>query len=208
MSKKKLFIGALSSHGGTNLQTIIDSCKSGRLDAEIRVVICNNSKATAMERARREGIPSLHMSSKTHPAPGELDSAITSAMTEHDVDLIVLAGYMKKLGSQTLERYRGRILNVHPALLPKYGGHGMYGLRVHQAVLDSGDKTSGVSIHIVDEEYDHGPVVSQRQVPVLKDDTAESLAERVLELEHNLYSETLQDIATGKINLDNLPQMD
>lgn len=207
MSKKKLAIGVLSSHGGTNLQTIIDSCKSGRLDAEVRVVICNNSKATAMERARREGIPSFHMSGKTHPDPNELDSAITSTLTEHGVELVVLAGYMKKLGSRTLERYRGRVLNVHPALLPKFGGRGMYGLRVHQTVLDSGEQVSGVSIHVVDEDYDHGPVVSQREVPVLENDTPESLAERVLEQEHILYSETIQDIATGKIDLDNLPQM-
>ena len=208
MSKKKLAIGVLSSHGGTNLQTIIDSCNDGRLDAEMRVVICNNSHATAMERARREGIPCFHMSGKTHPDPRELDSAITSTLTEHGVELVALAGYMKKLGPLTLERYRGRVLNVHPALLPKFGGHGMYGLRVHQVVLDSGEKVSGVTIHVVDEDYDHGPVVSQREVPVLEGDTAESLAQRVLEQEHNLYSETIQDIATGKIDLDNLPQMD
>ena len=206
MSKKKLAIGVLSSHGGTNLQTIIDSCKSERLDAEVRVVICNNSKAVAMERARREGIPCFHMSGKTHPDADELDSAITSTLAEHGVDLVVLAGYMKMLGSQTLERYRSHILNVHPALLPKFGGHGMYGLRVHQAVLDTGEKVSGVSIHIVDGDYDHGPVVSQREVPVLEGDTPESLAERVLEQEHILYAETIQHIATGKIDLDNLPQ--
>ena len=206
MSKKKLAIGVLSSHGGTNLQTIIDSCKSGRLDAEVRVVICNNSKAAAMERARRQSIPSFHMSGKTHPDADELDSAITSTLAEHGVDLVVLAGYMKMLGPQTLERYRSHILNVHPALLPKFGGHGMYGLRVHQAVLDTGEKVSGVSIHIVDEDYDHGPVVSQREVPVLEGDTPESLAERVLEQEHILYAETIQDIASGKIDLDNLPQ--
>ena len=208
MSKKKLAIGVLSSHGGTNLQTIIDSCKSGRLDAEIRVVICNNSKATAMERARREGIPCFHMSGNTHPAPGELDSVITSTLIDRGVELVVLAGYMKKLGRQTLQRYRGRVLNIHPALLPKFGGQGMYGQRVHQAVLESGDKVSGVSIHIVDEEYDHGPVVSQREVPVLEGDTPETLAERVLAQEHILYSDTLQDVASGKINLDNLTQME
>ncbi len=208
MSKKKLAIGILSSHGGTNLQTIIDSCKSGRLDAEVRVVICNNSRATAMERANREGIPCFHMSGATHPAPRELDSAITSTLTEHGVELVALAGYMKKLGPLTLERYRGRVLNIHPALLPKFGGQGMYGERVHKAVLDAGEKVSGVSIHVVDGEYDHGPVVSQREVPVLEGDTPESLAERVLAQEHILYSDTIQDIASRKIDLDNLPQMD
>ena len=208
MSSKKLAIGVLSSHGGTNLQTIIDSCKSGQIDAEVRVVICNNSKATAMERARREGIPCFHLSSKTHIKPEDLDVAITSTLVDHGVELVALAGYMKKLGHRTLDRYRRRVLNVHPALLPKFGGQGMYGLRVHQAVLDAGETVSGVSIHIVDEEYDHGPVVSELEVPILEDDTPESLAERVLAQEHILYSDTIEDIASGKIDLDELSQMD
>lgn len=204
MTDKRLSLGVLSSHEGTNLQTIIDACKDGWLHARVRVVLCNNSRAMAIERARREGIPSRHISGRTHPDPDELDAAIASAFEEHGVELVVLAGYMKKLGPRTLDRYRGRILNIHPALLPKFGGEGMYGSRVHEAVLASGDPVSGVTVHLVDEEYDRGPIVAQREVAVLVDDTPESLACRVLEQEHALYPETLQMIATGEIDLDRL----
>ena len=208
MTYKRLSIGVLSSHEGTNLQTIIDACKEGRLQARVRVVVCNNSGAMAIERARREGIPFRHISGRTHPDPRELDAAISSAFEEHGVELVVLAGYMKKLGPRTLDRYRGRVLNIHPALLPKFGGEGMYGHRVHEAVLESGDAVSGVTVHMVDEEYDRGPIIAQRQVPVLVDDTPESLAFRVLEQEHALYPETLQMIASGEIDLDRLPARD
>lgn len=204
MSNNKLAIGILSSHGGTNLQAIIDSCNTGLVDAEVRVVICNNSNAPALERARRSRIPGFHLSSKTHPDPDLLDAIISSVLTNHGVELVALAGYMKKLGSLTLKRYRGHVLNVHPSLLPKFGGRGMYGPRVHEAVLDSRETVSGATIHIVDEEYDHGPVVSQRQVPVLDHDTPESLGARVLAQEHILFSETIQEIANGHINLDML----
>jgi phosphoribosylglycinamide formyltransferase-1 len=198
----RLSIGVLSSHEGTNLQTIIDACKEGRLDAQVRVVVCNNSSAMAIERARREGIPFRHISGRTHPEPHELDAAIASALEEHGVELVVLAGYMKKLGPRTLDRYPRRVLNIHPALLAGFGGEGMYGSRVHKAVLESGDALSGVTVHLVDEEYDHGPIVAQRKVRVLDDDTPESLASRVLEQEHAIYPETLQMIATGEIDLD------
>ena len=208
MSNKRLSVGVLSSHEGTNLQTIVDACKDGRLHARVRVVVCNNSGAMTIERARREGIPFRHISGRTHPDPRELDAAIASAFEEHGVELVVLAGYMKKLGPRTLDRYRGRILNIHPALLPKFGGEGMYGSRVHEAVLESGDAVSGVTVHLVDEEYDRGPIVAQRKVPVLVDDTPESLAYRVLEQEHAIYPETLQMIAAGEIDLDRLSAQD
>ena len=208
MSNKSLSIGVLSSHEGTNLQSIIDACKEGWLHARVRVVVCNNSRSMAIERARREGIPFRHISGRTHPDPHELDAAIASAFEEHGVELVVLAGYMKKLGPRTLDRYRGRILNIHPALLPRFGGEGMYGSRVHEAVLDSGDAVSGVTVHLVDEEYDRGPIVAQRKVPVLVDDTPDSLARRVLEQEHAIYPETLQMIASGEIDLDRLPVQD
>ena len=208
MSNKRLSIGILSSHEGTNLQTIIDACKEGRLHARVRVVVCNNSGALAIERARREGIPFRHLSARTHPDPHEMDAAIASAFEEHGVELVALAGYMKKLGPRTLNRYRGRVLNIHPALLPKFGGEGMYGSRVHEAVLESGDAVSGVTVHLVDEEYDRGPIVAQREVAVLVDDTPDSLARRVLEQEHALYPETLQRIAAGEIDLDRLPAQD
>ena len=200
---RKLPIGVLASHGGTNLQAIIDACADGSLDAEIRVVISNNSRSLALERARRANISTAHLSSVTHPDPACLDAAIADTLTSHDVELVALAGYMRKLGPRTLGRYRNRILNVHPALLPKFGGQGMYGERVHAAVIAAGESVSGVSVHLVDEEYDQGPVVAQAEVPVLTDDIPDTLAARVLEQEHLLYPQTIQRIASGDIDLDN-----
>jgi phosphoribosylglycinamide formyltransferase-1 len=200
--RPRLVLGLLASHGGSNMQAIIDACKGGRLHAEPAVVISNNSDSMALERARREGISWAHLSRVTHPDPAALDEAILSVLQSHGVNLIVLAGYMKKLGPRTLAHYRGRIVNVHPALLPRYGGVGMYGAHVHRAVLAAGEAETGVTIHLVDEHYDHGRIIAQRRVPVLADDTVDTLAARVLEQEHDLYVETLQRIAAGDIDLD------
>ena len=194
----------LASHTGTNLQSILDACRAGSLDAEVRVVISNNSRALALERARAVGIPTAHLSSVTHPECAALDAAIERTLKSHGVELVALAGYMRKLGPRTLGAYRNHVLNVHPALLPRYGGQGMYGDRVHAAVLESGDRESGVTVHLVDDEYDHGAVVSQVEVPVLPDDTPESLAKRVLAQEHLLYPKTLQRIALGEIDLSTM----
>jgi phosphoribosylglycinamide formyltransferase-1 len=195
-----LHLGFLASHGGSNMQAIIDACKSGRLDAKPCVVISNNSDSMALQRAKKEGIPHYHISSVTHPGTQE-DEEIHRVLKRHGVDTVVLAGYMKMVGPITLQAYRGRILNIHPALLPKFGGKAMYGKRVHEAVLAAGETMTGVTIHIVDEGYDTGPIIAQCQVPVLPGDTADSLAERVLKHEHVLYAETLQKIAEGRIVL-------
>lgn len=198
----KMNIGFLASHNGSNMQVIIDACNSGSLHASPVVVISNNSKSGALERARKEGINNYHISGKKYPDPEVLDLAILNVMKEHSVDIIVLAGYMKKLGSKTLAHFQGRILNIHPALFPKYGGQGgMYGMNVHEAVIEEGETESGVSIHIVDSNYDTEPVISQARVPVEPMDTAETLAARVLEKEHLLFPETLQKIVTGEIKL-------
>jgi phosphoribosylglycinamide formyltransferase-1 len=194
-------IGFLASHGGSNMQAIIEACKSGKLQATPAVVISNNSTSGAIERAKTEGVPYYYLSGKTHPEPGELDDAILDAFLRHAVDVVVLAGYMKKLGPKTLSHFRGRIVNIHPALLPKFGGEGMYGIHVHEAVIAAGEKESGVTIHFVDEQYDTGAILAQTRVPVRPDDTPETLAARVLEQEHILYAETLQKIATGEILL-------
>lgn len=195
-----LHLGFLASHGGSNLQAILDACKAGRLDAVPCVVIGNNSDSLALARARREGIPAYHVSGTTHPG-GVEDAEIRRLFTAHGVDTVILAGYMKKLGPLTLQAFRGRILNIHPALLPKHGGQGMYGSRVHAAVLAAGESVSGATVHLVDDRYDHGPILAQREVAVLPDDTPESLAARVLAQEHALYVETLQRIAAGEIRL-------
>lgn len=199
-----LRLGFLSSHGGTNMQAIVDACGAGRLDAQLCVVISNNSGSPALERARREGIPHSHLSGATHPVAEDLDRAILEALELHRVNLVVLAGYMKLLGPLTVSRYRGRVLNIHPALLPRFGGRGMYGKAVHEAVLAAGERVTGVTIHLADEKYDHGPIVAQCEVPVFPGDTADSLGERVLNREHEFYVETLQRIGQGQIDLGSL----
>lgn len=196
-----LNLGFLASHNGSNVQAIIDACRNGRLKASPSVVISNNSAATVLQRARREGIPTHHLSRRTHPLPEDLDTAILDVLTGNGVDLVVLAGYMRLLGHKTVSRFRGHILNTHPSLLPRYGGEGMYGLRVHEAVLAAGDVITGATIHQVDEEYDLGPILAQRKIPVLQEDTAETLQRRVLKCEHELYIETLQRISAGQIKL-------
>ncbi len=197
----KLKLGFLASHNGSNMQAIIDAIKQGRLDAEARVVISNNSQAFALERARREGIPCYHISSKHYPNEEDLDQAIVDTLIKYEVDTVVLAGYMKKVGSRVLNHFKNRVLNIHPALLPKFGGKGMYGMNVHKAVLEAGEKFSGCTVHLVDEIYDHGRILGQAVVPVEPNDTVESLAQRVLEQEHKLYPEILQKIARGEIIL-------
>jgi len=196
-----LNLGFFASHEGTNMQAIIDACNKGRLNAKPCVVISNNSKSGAIQRAKKEGIPYYHFSGKTHPEFEELDKAILDALKTNNVNLIILAGYMRKIGPKTLAAYEGKILNIHPALLPKYGGKGMYGRYVHEAVLASGDKVTGVTVHVVDAIYDHGLIVAQCQMPILEGDTVETLSKRFLEREHEFFVETLQKIAEGEITL-------
>ncbi len=196
---KHLNLGVLASGGGTNLQTIIDNCQKGAIDAEVGVVISNNSSSGALERARKHGIPALHISRIKLDSDDEVDETILHALADHNVDLVALAGYMKRIGTKVLGAYRNRILNIHPALLPSFGG--MYGRRVHEEVVESGVKVSGVTVHIVDQEYDHGPIVAQRPVPVLDDDSPDDLGERVLNEEHKLYSKVIQLFAEGRIRV-------
>lgn len=194
-----LRLAVLASHGGTNLQAVLDAVAEGRLDARVTVVVSNNEASGALERARSAGVPARHLSGRTHPAPEDLDMAILATLRAHGAEVVLLAGYMKKLGPRTLEAYRGRILNVHPALLPKHGGRGMYGMAVHEAVLAAGDEETGASIHVVDEEYDAGQVLARRVVPVHPDDTLETLSGRVLGAEHVLVVETLRRVASGDL---------
>ncbi len=186
------------------MQAIIDATKQGVLAAEVVVVIGNNAGSMAASRAAAEGIPFHHLSGRTHPAPEDLDAEIGRVLAGAGVDLVVLAGYMKKVGPLTIERFPGRIVNIHPALLPKFGGVGMYGIHVHEAVLTAGDELTGVTVHLVDQEYDRGPIVAQCEVKVMEGDDAHTLAARVLEREHAFYVETLCLIASGDLDLDTL----
>ena len=196
-------IGVLASHEGTTLQAIIDACAAGALAAKVVTVISNNRDAGALHRARVAGIRVHHLSSRTHSEAEALDAAICQALVEDEADVVVLAGYMKKLGPQTLVRFRGRVLNTHPALLPKFGGKGMYGVRVHEAVLAAGEAQSGASVHLVDEDYDTGPVIAQAEVAVLEGDTPDRLGARVQERERALLVDVLARIADGRISLPN-----
>jgi phosphoribosylglycinamide formyltransferase-1 len=180
---------------------VIDSCISGVLHGEVVLVISNNSGSGAMARAERHEIPAVHLSGRTHPDPDGLDRAITAMLRAHSPDVVLLAGYMKKLGPHTLGAYRGRLINTHPALLPKYGGAGMYGAHVHAAVLAAGEPTTGVSVHLVDGDYDTGRVLAQNDLDVAADDDADSLAIRVQAVERLLLVDVLQQIAIGQIRL-------
>ena len=191
-------IAVLASHAGTVLQAIIDGCTGGKLAADVCLIISNNSGSGAALRAERHRIPFLHLSGQTHPEPAALDAALVEALVQQRADIVFLAGYMKKLGPRTLSHFRGRILNTHPALLPKFGGQGMYGARVHAAVLAAGDRVTGVSVHHVEGEYDTGPVLAQCQVPVLPGDDVETLSARVQTRERQFVVETLDRIARGE----------
>lgn len=200
----RLKLGFLASHNGSNMQAIIDACNKKILDASCNVIISNNSDSGALKRAIKENIPGYHISSLKYPDENELDIAILNALKKHEVNLVILAGYMKKIGPFTLDYYKGRILNIHPALLPKYGGEGMYGKLVHEAVLKAKEKITGVTVHLVDKDYDKGPILNQIEVPVKENDNADILAERVLKAEHEIYVKTLKLISENKIKLNNL----
>lgn len=199
MNKTRL--GFLASYRGSNMQAIIDACRAGRLSADPVVVISNNRDSGALVRAEKEGIPGIHLGGRDYPDPDELDRKIAETLKQHDVDIVILAGYMKKIGGRTLAAFKGRILNIHPALLPEHGGQGMYGIRVHEAVIAAGDAETGVTIHVVDNRYDTGPVLAQKRIRVDSDDTPESLADKVLAVEHEFYVETLDRIFKGDIKL-------
>lgn len=194
-------LGVLASHEGTTLQAVLDACASAAIRCEVAVVISNNADAGALRRARAAGVAARHLSSTTHPEPQALDGAIRQTLVEHRVDVVLLAGYMKKLGPETLAAFRGRIINTHPALLPKFGGQGMYGMHVHRAVIAAGEKTTGVSVHVVDAEYDTGPVIAQAEVAVEPGDTAETLAARVQTRERAFLVDVLAKIASGELSL-------
>jgi phosphoribosylglycinamide formyltransferase-1 len=197
----KLRIGVFASHGGSNMQAIIDACSNGIIDGEVCVLISNNSGAYAVERARSAGIPVYHLSGSNYPDANDLDEAMLLVLEKHKVNLVVLAGYMKKIGTQVLKRYRNKILNIHPALLPGYGGPGMFGMNVHRAVIESGDRESGATVHLVNENYDEGGILGQVIVPVMDGDTPEDLAERIIHEEHRLYVETLARISSGSLKI-------
>ncbi|HEX7715087.1 MAG TPA: phosphoribosylglycinamide formyltransferase [Bacillota bacterium] len=197
-------IGVLVSGGGTNLQSIIDAAVAGTIGAEIGVVISNRPDAYALERATRHGITTRVIDHHQFSSVTAFTRAILDAMRESRIDLICLAGFMRILDPLLIEAYPGRILNIHPALLPAFGGRGMYGLHVHKAVLDSGARFSGATVHLVTAETDVGPIVTQDVVAVADDDTPETLAAKVLQIEHRIYPEAIRLIVRDQVIVDGL----
>lgn len=194
-------IAVFASHGGSDLQAIIAGCKSNKINANVVCVISNNGDSMALQRAEKESIPSYHLSAKKCGDEELLATELLKVLSNHSVDMIFLAGYMRMLHVSVLKEYNNRIFNIHPALLPKFGGKGMFGMNVHNAVIAAGEKETGVTIHRVSAEYDSGEIVAQTSVPVEESDTAEILAARVLEREHTFLVEVISDICENKIKL-------
>ena len=191
-----LNVAVFGSGRGSNFQAILTALEQGSLPGvAIRLVISNSSSAGILDIARTQCIPAFHLSRKQFPSEETFTDALLALLERHGVDFIALAGYMKRVPARVVAAFRGRIINIHPALLPRFGGSGMYGRRVHEAVLASGETVSGATVHFVDEEYDHGAIILQQRVPVLTTDTPETLASRVLEAEHEAYPEALRRLA-------------
>jgi len=183
------------------MQAIAEGCRRGSIPAEAALVISNNADSMALSRAAAAGIPHMHLSAKSLGSEEALAEKLLAVLAENRIDMIFLAGYMRMLHVSVLEKYAGRVFNIHPALLPKYGGRGMYGMNVHRAVIAAGEAESGVTIHRVSAEYDSGEIVAQTTVPVMPGDTPETLAARVLEREHTFLVEVISQICAGKIPL-------
>ncbi|MGC9059957.1 MAG: phosphoribosylglycinamide formyltransferase [Thermoplasmata archaeon] len=195
-----LKLGVLASGRGTDFQSIIDAERQNFFDAKIVVLISNNPDAYALERAKQNGIPA-HVISHKGKTREIHEKEITEVLEKYGVELVVLAGYTRTFTSFFVNRWRNRIINIHPALLPLFGGKGFYGLKVHEAVLSSGMKVSGCTVHFVTEEIDGGPIIIQKCVEVREDDTPETLAERVLEKEHEILPLAIKLIAEGKAKI-------
>ena len=188
-------IGVMASGGGSNFKAIIDRIGEGDLEAQCKFLITNNGSCGAVSHAESYGIPVYHISGKTHPDVAAYEAALLEVIDRYDIDLLILAGYMKALPVSMIKRLPERILNIHPSLLPKYGGKGFWGIHVHEAVVAAHEKESGPTVHLVSEEIDQGRILAQTKVPVLEGDTPEELAARVLVQEHDLYWRTIRDYA-------------
>jgi len=192
-----LNIAVLISGGGTNLQSLIDNIDAGNINGEIKIVISNKEDAYGLVRAKKAGIEALYIN-PSGLSDEEYNRKIIEELEKRDIELVVLAGYLKILSKEFIQKYNGKIINIHPSLLPKFGGKGYYGERVHKAVLESGEKVTGATVHFVDEGTDTGPIILQETVEVKEDDTVESLQKRVLELEHRLLPEAVRMLCLRK----------
>lgn len=193
-------IAVLLSGSGTTLENIFEHIERGELPVEVAVVISSRADAYGIERAKKRGVPTHVFARKKYGSLGAYTDAIFGEVRDSGAELVALAGFMVQIGIP--DDFKGRILNVHPALLPSFGGKGMYGHFVHEAVLEHGCKVTGCTVHVVDEEYDRGPIVMQRCVEVADDDTPDSLAERVQAAEREIYPLAIRAFAEGRVRID------
>jgi len=197
-----LQVAVLGSGRGSNFQAILSAIQRGDVsNVRVRVVISNNSGAGILEIALANAIPAVHVSQRMFPDEEVFVETLLETLQQYDVNFIVLAGYMKQLHPRVIDAFRDRIINIHPALLPKYGGKGMYGMHVHEAVVAQNERVSGATVHLVDEEFDHGAIVLQKQIPIEPGDTAQGVAAKVLQVEHEIYPQALRLFAEGRISV-------
>lgn len=198
MTTNKTRIAVFCSGGGSNFKSIYRSIAEKPLDAEIVLCLSNRSQCGAMEFAQEQGIATVHITEKQFGTFDEFADAMVTGLKDAQIDIVLLAGYMRKVPDAVVRAFPERMLNIHPALLPKFGGEGMYGIHVHSAVIAAGEKESGATVHFVNEEYDKGKILLQRAVPVLQGDTPEILAARVLACEHQLYPDALEKLLAAQ----------
>jgi phosphoribosylglycinamide formyltransferase-1 len=197
---RPLRLAVLLSGGGTTLQNLLDHAADGRLPARVVQVVSSNPKAFGLIRAEHAGVPAVVIERKACPSREEFSRRVFEPCRAAGAELVCLAGFLQLL--KVPDDYRGRILNIHPSLIPAFCGQGFHGAHVHQAALDAGVKVSGCTVHFVDDEYDHGPIVAQRAVPVMEDDTAETLAQRVFGQESDVYPEAVRLFAEGRLRVE------
>jgi len=201
-------IAIFASGSGSNAEAIIRASREGRLSFEVGLVVSNNVNAGVLQRAEALEVNNSVIDPRSFESEELYITSLFSALDENGIDFIALAGYLKLVQPELIDKYRNKITNIHPALLPSFGGKGFYGMKVHEAVLEAGCKVSGVTIHLVNEKYDRGAIIAQRTLPVLDDDSPESLASRVLKIEHEIYPEALQLFEEGRVQLtDNVAKI-
>lgn len=194
-------LAVFGSGNGSNCRAILQAIRDKRLSATVTVIVSDRNDAGILKIASENDIPGYWICKEQYEHKNQFFDNLFRVLKQHKVDMIILAGYLRKIGPPLLEAYPERILNIHPALLPAFGGKGMYGLRVHRAVIESGVKVTGITVHIVDGEYDHGPIVLQKTLEVCDDDTPETLSEKVLQLEHRYYAQAIQYFAEGRCHV-------
>ncbi len=192
-------IAVLISGGGTNLQTVIDACEAKNIRGQVVGVISNQDTAFGLERAKKHLIAGHYIGKKNYPNKIERTTALVSCLNDMKPDLVVLAGYLEILQPEFIEAFRNKIINIHPSLIPKYAGKGYYGLKVHEAVINNKERYSGATTHYVDEHVDTGQIIIQEAVKVLKSDTAESLQQRVLKVEHDILVRSINKCLVSEV---------